>query len=100
MIENDGMRYPSIDWLLQEMAKTSEDSRGVRTPMSSKYRLVVAIAKRSRDINATGECYVTSPRNHKAIGVALEEVTAGKIAIRDETVPLVTEEETTDAPEA
>lgn len=83
MIEYDGMRYPSINWLLDEMQKTSKDANGNLTPMSSKYRLVVAVAKRARDINMTGKCYLQHPRGKKAIGVALEEVTERKIGIDD-----------------
>lgn len=67
--QRDGMRYPSIDQLV-EKAK-------------SKYRLTVGVAKRARDLTAGGEILVKNPNNKKTIGIALEEVYEGKIKIVD-----------------
>jgi DNA-directed RNA polymerase subunit omega len=66
---NDGMRYPSIDQLV--------------AITNSKYKLVVGTAKRARKINKEGNILISNPRNKKAIGIALEEVLAGKVVICD-----------------
>lgn len=68
--ENDGMRYPSIDQLV--------------TKTKSKYKLVVGVAKRAREIDKKG-CLLEPEEIHskKSIGMALEEVLAGKVIIED-----------------
>ena len=62
-----GMRYPSIDQLV---SKTT-----------SKYKLVIAVAERARQIKATGKTFLAQTRNYKAIGIALEEIVADKVLI-------------------
>lgn len=67
--EKDGIRYPSIDQL---DGKTS-----------SKYKLVMAVAKRAREISETN-LSVLAPderKNVKPIGIALEEIVADKVKI-------------------
>ena len=68
--ENDGMRYPSIDQLV--------------TKTKSKYRLVVGVAKRARQIEKD-KCLLDPSEIHskKSIGMALEEVLADKIVMED-----------------
>ena len=68
--ENDGMRYPSIDQLV--------------TKTKSKYRLVVGVAKRARQIDKD-KCLLDENEIHskKSIGMALEEVLADKIVMED-----------------
>lgn len=70
MHQNDGMRYPSIDQLV--------------TKTKSKYKLVVGVAKRSRQINKS-KCLLQPEEIHskKSIGMALEEVLAGKVVMED-----------------
>ena len=65
--EKDGMRYPSIDQLA--------------TKTSSKYKLVIAVAKRARQIEETHKTYLSLTCNHKSIGIALEEIIADKVKI-------------------
>lgn len=67
--DKDGMRYPSIDQLA---SKTT-----------SKYKLVIAVAKRAREIEETNTIYLDQHRNKKSIGIALEEIQADKILIKD-----------------
>ena len=67
--KKDGMRYPSIDDLIEKT--------------SSKYLLVVGAAKRARDIEREGKSYISSPHNKKSIGIALEEIAEDKIVIYD-----------------
>lgn len=72
--EKDGMRYPSIDKLT--------------TITHSKYKLIVAAAKRAKDLNHNKECtpqLVDNPNSVKAIGIALEEIVEGKILVVDAT---------------
>jgi DNA-directed RNA polymerase subunit omega len=64
-----GMRYPSIDQLA--------------TKTSSKYKLVIAVAKRAREIEEKNKVYLEQTSNKKAIGIALEEIQADKIVIKD-----------------
>lgn len=63
----DGMRYPSIDQLI--------------AITKSKYRLVVGVAQRARDITQGEKPLIENPHNKKSIGIALEEVYEGKIKI-------------------
>ena len=68
----DGMRYPSIDKLVEVT--------------HSKYKLIVACAKRARQLNSKdnpAEPLIDNPKSKKAIGIALEEVVEGKIRIVD-----------------
>ena len=64
---NDGMRYPLIDQLTDKS--------------SSKYKLVIAVAKRAHQIDAKGKSYLPSTSNVKSIGIALEEIVENKIEI-------------------
>lgn len=64
----DGIRYPSIDQLTDIT--------------HSKYRLVVACAKRARYLkHHPEEKLVESPHSKRAIGIALEEIVNGKVAV-------------------
>jgi DNA-directed RNA polymerase subunit omega len=65
--QNEGMRYPSIDQF-----------SGIT---SSKYKLVIAAAKRAREIDEKNDCALDKPRSKKSIGKALEEILAGKIRV-------------------
>ncbi len=67
-IENDGMRYPSIDQLA--------------TKTSSKYKLVIGAAMRAKEIKNGEKVLVENPRSKKAIGMALEEVISDKVVIK------------------
>lgn len=66
MKNTDGLRYPSIDDLL--------------TKIDSKYKLAFAAALRAKKIKE--EEYVSiDPKCSKPVGIALEEIIAGKITI-------------------
>jgi len=66
MKNDDGLRYPSIDDLL--------------TQIDSKYKLAYASAKRAKIIKE--DDYVAiDPKCSKPVGVALEEILAGKVDI-------------------
>lgn len=68
--EKEGMRYPSID-------KLAEITH-------SKYKLIVAAAKRAKDLTYDSENnkqLVDHPKSVKPIGIALEEVVNGKIEV-------------------
>lgn len=54
------MLYPSIDELMHKV--------------DSKYTLVVAAAKRARFLREGRPSEMVSPRSHKVVGVALEEI--------------------------
>ena len=67
--QRDGIRYPAIDQL---DGKTS-----------SKYKLVIAVAKRAREISEQNTTVLKPEERHnsKAIGLALEEIMADKVEI-------------------
>ncbi|WP_372636624.1 DNA-directed RNA polymerase subunit omega [Cohnella sp.] len=54
------MLYPSIDELVKKV--------------DSKYTLVVAAAKRARNLREGVMCNLGAPKSHKQVGVALEEI--------------------------
>ena len=66
--EQKGMRYPSIDQLLDKT--------------TSKYRLVMAVAKRALEIEESKTTYMEQPSNKKSIGLALEEINDDKVLIK------------------
>lgn len=67
--QRDGLRYPSIDELTDKS--------------SSKYKLVIAAAKRAKEIDATKQSYLPETKNYKSIGIALEEIIADKVKVID-----------------
>lgn len=74
-MRKDGIRYPSIDQLVDRVG--------------SKYKLVIGAAKRSKELasidpetNEPTLRLVTKPRNIKNLGIALEEIYEGKIVIK------------------
>lgn len=69
MKNQEGLRYPSIDKLL--------------TKIDSKYKLAYASAKRAKKIKEDDYTSV-NPKCSKPVGMALEEILAGKITIEFE----------------
>lgn len=63
---NEGMRYPSIDKLLNVV--------------DSKYKLAYIAAKRAKTIQFGGTS-LEEPKCLKPVGMALEEVIEGKIKV-------------------
>lgn len=68
MSERESMRYPSVDQLT-EMT-------------TSKYKLVIAAAKRAKEIDLDEKTYIEHPVNKKSIGLALEEIYTGKVIVK------------------
>ncbi|MDY0210162.1 MAG: DNA-directed RNA polymerase subunit omega [Acholeplasma sp.] len=64
--QKDGMRYPSIDQLLEKI--------------DSKYKLAYVAAKRAKSIQADGTP-LEDPLCKKPVGIALEEVLEDKIQV-------------------
>ena len=62
--ENDGMRYPSVDALLEKV--------------DSKYKLAIMAARRAHIIEEEDYTSLDDPICVKPIGEALEEILAGK----------------------
>lgn len=69
MNNQEGLRYPSIDKLL--------------TKIDSKYKLAYASAKRAKKIKEDDYTSI-NPKCSKPVGIALEEILAGKITIEFE----------------
>ena len=64
----EGTRYPSVDQLTHKT--------------SSKYKLVIAVAKRAKEIDETELTYIENPVNKRSIGIALEEIYHDLIKIK------------------
>ncbi|HBD73984.1 MAG TPA: DNA-directed RNA polymerase subunit omega [Acholeplasmataceae bacterium] len=69
MSNKDGLRYPSIDALLEKIP--------------SKYKLVYAASKVARVLEEAN-LEVEDASSEKSIGVALEEIIAGRVDIEFE----------------
>ena len=70
--DRDGMRYPSIDQLVEQT--------------HSKYKLVVGAAKRAKELdrkNTAEKPLIDNPHSKKNLGIALEEIVEGKLRIVD-----------------
>ena len=61
----DGMRYPSIDKLLEKV--------------DSKYKLVYISSKRAQIIESEDYIAIENPRCVKSVGQALEEILEDKV---------------------
>ncbi|NBJ68457.1 DNA-directed RNA polymerase subunit omega [Roseburia sp. 1XD42-34] len=64
------MLDPSIDSLLGKI--------------NSKYTLVTLAARRARQISVTKEVLIDNPKSHQYVGMALEEIQAGKLFLEEE----------------
>ena len=64
-INKDGMRYPSIDKLLEKV--------------DSKYKLVYISSKRAKVIESEEYVAIENPRCVKSVGQALEEILEDKV---------------------
>jgi DNA-directed RNA polymerase subunit omega len=63
------MLDPSIDALQEKI--------------SSKYTLVTLSARRARQMSETKEILIEDPKSEKYVGMALEEVLAGKLYVKE-----------------
>ena len=64
-VKTDGMRYPSIDKLLEKV--------------DSKYKLVYISSKRAQIIENEDYIAIENPRCVKSVGQALEEILEDKV---------------------
>ena len=67
------MLYPSIDKLLNKI--------------DSKYSLVILSSKRAHELHHHEPQKLESYLSHKNVGRALEEVIAGELGIREDSIP-------------
>lgn len=70
--DRDGMRYPSIDQLVEKT--------------NSKYKLVVGAAKRAKELQYNSENekpLIDNYHSKKNLGIALEEIVEGKLKVVD-----------------
>ncbi|HEY2492622.1 MAG TPA: DNA-directed RNA polymerase subunit omega [Paenibacillus sp.] len=65
------MLYPSIDEMMKKV--------------DSKYSLVIASSRRARQLREGGKTNVKSPKSHKNVGLALEEIYADMIVVEPGT---------------
>ena len=61
------MLYPSIDEMM--------------TKVDSKYSLVVAASRRARELREGGKTDIKSPKSHKQVGIALEEIYEDRLIV-------------------
>lgn len=66
------MLYPSIDEMLNKV--------------DSKYSLVVAASRRARMLRDGATAGLTTPKSHKYVGMALEEIDQGLIHVEQANV--------------
>lgn len=64
------MLEPSIDILLEKI--------------NSKYTLVTISARRARELQDGAKPLVEQPKSHTFVGIALEEIAAGKLYVKEE----------------
>lgn len=75
------MLHPSY----KEMIEKINDTRNEEDmEIKSRYSLVIAAAKRARQINSGSEPLVPSKRKEKNLSVAVDELYAGRVHILDE----------------
>lgn len=53
----------------------------LQTKIKSKYTLVTIAARRAREMRDTKLQILEAPKSHKFVGIALEEVNAGKLYV-------------------
>ncbi|OEF99087.1 DNA-directed RNA polymerase subunit omega [Vulcanibacillus modesticaldus] len=63
------MLYPSIDKLLEKV--------------DSKYSLVVATARRTRDLKNGDTLLIDAPKSKKYVGMALEEIFSDRLILEN-----------------
>lgn len=75
------MLHPSYKEMIEKMntTKNEEDME-----ISSRYSLVLAAAKRARQINAGSEPKVDTVEKEKNLSVAVDELFAGKVHILED----------------
>lgn len=61
------------------MLEPSIDS--LQKKIKSKYTLVTLAARRARDLRETNDLLIEKPESVKYVGMALEEIQAGKLTI-------------------
>ncbi len=84
------MLHPSYTDLMRTI---NSEAEGDTPTVNSRYSIVLATAKRARQLIAGEEAYVDS-RGKKPLSIAVEEVSRGFVTIEPET-----EEEELEAPE-
>ena len=84
------MLHPSYKEMISKMndAATEEDME-----INSRYSLVIAAAKRARQINSGSEPLVSAKEKEKNLSVAVDELYSGKVHILDEEAVLKNEAE-------
>lgn len=75
------MLHPSYMEMIDKMneTKNSEDME-----VTSRYSLVIAAAKRARQINSGSEPLVSTKAKEKNLSIAVDEIFAGKVHILEE----------------
>lgn len=61
------MLYPSIDEMMNKV--------------DSKYSLVIASSRRARELREGGKLDIKSPKSHKHVGMALEEIYEDRLIV-------------------
>ena len=71
-----------IDWKVESvMLEPSVDE--LQEEINSKYTLVILSARRARELNDSAKSLIENPKSEKPVGVALEEINAGKLYTAD-----------------
>ena len=81
------MIHPSYVELMKVVNKES-DNIGEEPVVNSRYSIVIAAAKRARQIIAGAEPMVDSVENGKPLSIAVEELYQGKVKILGENADI------------
>lgn len=57
----------------------------LQTKIKSKYTLVTLSARRARQMHETNKVLVENPKSNKFVGMALEEILAGKLYVKEDS---------------
>lgn len=67
------------------MSKMLEPSIDIlKGKINSKYTLVTISARRARELQDGAKPLVEQPKSHTFVGIALEEIAAGKLYVKEE----------------
>ena len=83
------MIHPSYKEMIEKINETAEPGD---LDISNRYSLVLATAKRARQINAGSEPLVAARAKEKNLSVAVEEFYAGKVHVLEEGEDLYEED--------
>ena len=81
------MLHPSYKEMIEKMNKDAKDNPDA-AEITSRYSLVIAAAKRARQINAGADPYVEAGEKERNLSVAVKEIFNNKVHVLNEEAAL------------